>query len=380
IQLAKFVPSSYQLYKAGKKEDSAVEAYKDFIKQTVMLFSEDKDINVTTQIAQDIFDFEVNLTKKYYDFDFELPDFPDDNSTYDYPYDYQDVSSSTIEPELVELHAERIREAHEAVIQNTTWMDNETKEEAKNKLKNVVFKIGYPEEIYKEEVLKDMYKHVGNMTRNDPFLDIYLTFRKNNAINKLQKVHSPHNRRKEWSHEVAEVFAAYLYLENSVVLTAVTLQHPFYSSGLPSSVKMGTLGWILGHELNHGFFYPGSYYDENGNKRNWWNNETTQNFKPLEQCVEELYDQTEEETGLNISGYRTFDENIADIKGLQTAFEAHRKLLTQHSDTPQRLPCMTEFNADQLFFISLAYSFCQNDQDAELRDIVERDSHSPSKI
>ncbi|CAN8016513.1 unnamed protein product, partial [Ixodes persulcatus] len=301
--------------------------------------------------AQDIFDFEVNLTKKYYDFDFELPDFPDDNSTYDYLYDYQDVSSSTIEPELlqarsdesssppekepepstklkdidrklesegwlqllknifqdasvnltgeeevnafsktflqrvmkflnetsgvivnnyfgwkllsklgpiashnmttlnlefnkvwkglkgpeprwrhcisalndpydpligygmgklylnkyfnstqkkdVELHAERIREAHEAVIQNTTWMDNETKEEAKNKLKNVVFKIGYPEEIYKEEVLKDMYKHVGNMTRNDPFLDIYLTFRKNNAINKLQKVHSPHNRSKE---------------------------------------------------------------------------------------------------------------------------------------------------------------------------------------
>ncbi|XP_042146775.1 neprilysin-1-like [Ixodes scapularis] len=511
IEPAKFVPSSYQLSEAQKEKDSAVEAYKNFIKQTVILFSEKEDINVTTKIAQDIFDFEVNLTKKIYDFGFDLPEFPDYNYTYDYPDDYGEESSSTAEPELlqarsdestsppqkesepstklkdidrklesegwlqflkdifqdasvnltgeeevnainerflrgamkllnetsgvivnnyfgwkllsklgpiashnmttlnfnfnkvwrglqeteprwrhcisamndpydpiigngmgklyvdkyfnstqkqdVESLAESVREAHLAVIQNTTWMDNDTKEEEIHKFKNVVFKLGYPKDIYQEDVLKDMYKHVGN------------------------KVHCPYNRSKEWSHDVSEVFAAYLPLENSVVLTAVTLQHPFYSSGLPSSVKMGTLGFILGHELNHGFFYPGSYHDENGNNRKWWNNETAQNFDPLQSCVVKLYDgQTEEETHLNISGYGTLYENLADIKGLETAFEAHKKLLTQHPSTPQRLPCMTEFNADQLFFISLAYSFCQNDQDAELRDIVKRDPHSPSKI
>ncbi|XP_040072105.1 neprilysin-1-like [Ixodes scapularis] len=511
IEPAKFVPSSYQLSEAQKEKDSAVEAYKNFIKQTVILFSEKEDINVTTKIVQDIFDFEVNLTKKIYDWGLDLPDFPDYNYTYDYPDDYGVESSSTVEPELlqarsdestsppqkepepstklkdvdrklesegwfqlvkdifqdasvtltgeeevntfnqrflkgamkllnetsgvivnnyfgwkllsklgpiashnmttlnfnfnkvwrglqeteprwrhcisavndpydpiigngmgklyvdkyfnstqkqdVESLAESVREAQVAVIQNTIWMDNGTKEEAINKFKNVVFKIGYPEDIYQEDVLKDMYKHVGN------------------------KAHCPYNRSKEWSHEVSKVFPAYSSLENSVVLTAVTLQHPFYSSGLPSSVKMGTLGFILGHELNHGFFYPGNHHDGNGNKREWWNENTTQNFTPLKSCVDKLYDgQTEEETGLNISGYETLYENIADIKGLQTAFEAHKKLLTQHPSTPQRLPCMTEFNADQLFFISLAYSFCQNDQDAELRDIVKRDPHSPSKI
>ncbi|KAM7311464.1 neprilysin-1-like [Ixodes scapularis] len=531
IEPAKFVPSSYQLSEAQKEKDSAVEAYENFIKQTVILFSEEEDINVTTQIAQDIFDFEVNLTKKFFDLKFEF----DYNFTYDYNYYDENETSSTIEPEVfqarsdestsppqkesepstklkdidrklgsegwlqllkdifqdasvnlngeeevnafnegflkgamkllnetsgvtvnnyfgwkllsklgpiashnmttlnlefnkvwrglqgteprwrhcisavndpydpiigngmgklyvdkyfnstqkkdVESLAESIREAHQAVIQNTTWMDDDTKKEAIKKLKNVVFKIGYPEEIYEDDVLKDMYKHVGNVTPKDPFLDTYLSFRKNNAIRELQKVHSPYSRSKEWSHDVSEVFAAYLPLENSVVLTAVTLQHPFYSSGLPSSVKMGTLGWILGHELNHGFFYPGNYHDENGNQRLWWNDKTTQNFNPLENCVVNLYDgQTEEETHMNISGYGTLNENLADIKGLQTAFEAHKKLLTQHPSAPQRLPCMTEFNADQLFFISLAYSFCQNDQGAELRDIVERDSHSPSKI
>ncbi|CAN8016509.1 unnamed protein product [Ixodes persulcatus] len=222
---------------------------------------------------------------------------------------------------------------------------------------------------------------VGNVTVEDPFLDTYLAFRKNNAIRKLQKVHSPYNRSQEWREDVTEMNPLYAPLENSVVLTAAAFQHPFYSPGLPSSVNMGTLGWIFGHELNHGFFYPGTHHDENGNKRLWWNSETTQNFSPIETCVKSLYDgQTEEETGLNISGYRTFAENIADIQGLQTAFEAHQTLLRQQSDTPQRLPCMTEFNADQLFFISLAYSFCRNDQEAKLRDIVKRDVHAPSKI
>uniref|UniRef100_A0A0K8R6W0 Peptidase M13 N-terminal domain-containing protein n=1 Tax=Ixodes ricinus TaxID=34613 RepID=A0A0K8R6W0_IXORI len=63
IEVSKFVPSLYQIYTARTNNDSAVQAYENFIKQTVILFSEKKDINVTTKIAQDIFDFEVNLTK-----------------------------------------------------------------------------------------------------------------------------------------------------------------------------------------------------------------------------------------------------------------------------------------------------------------------------
>ncbi|XP_040072139.1 neprilysin-1-like [Ixodes scapularis] len=534
IDVSKFVPSLYQIYMARQYNDSAVEAYEDFIKQTVILFSEEEDINVTTKIAQDIFDFEVNLTKNFYNLKFEF-DYSDYNMSYDYAYYDENDTTRTIEPELlqarsdestnppekepepstklkdvdrklksegwlqllkdifqdvsvnltgeeevnafnerfltgamkllnetsgvtvnnyfgwrllyklgpiashnmttlnfnfnkvwrglqgqeprwrhcvsalndpyepiigyglgklyvdkyfnsaqkkdVESIAETVRDALRAVIRNYTWMDNETKEEAQKKLKNVVFKIGYPEEIHQEDVLRETYKHVGNVSLEDPFLDTYLSFRKNNAIRKLQKVHRPHNRSQEWRHDVTEVVAVYGPLENSVGLTAVTLQPPFYSSGLPSSVKMGSLGWILGHELNHGFFYPGNYHNGYGNKRLWWNEKTTQNFNPLESCVVKLYDgQTEEETGLNISGYRTFVENIANMQALQTAFEGHQELLRQQFNTPQRLPCVTEFNADQLFFISLAYSFCKNDREAEMRDIVERDSHAPSKI
>ncbi|KAM7312424.1 phosphate-regulating neutral endopeptidase PHEX [Ixodes scapularis] len=110
---------------------------------------------------------------------------------------YVDRYFNSTQKQDVDSLAESVREAHLAVIQNTIWMDNDTKKEAINKFKNVVFKLGYPEDIYQEDVLKDMYKHVGNVTPDDPFLDIYLSFRKNNAIQKLQKVHCPYNRSKD---------------------------------------------------------------------------------------------------------------------------------------------------------------------------------------
>uniref|UniRef100_A0A0K8RG72 Putative m13 family peptidase n=1 Tax=Ixodes ricinus TaxID=34613 RepID=A0A0K8RG72_IXORI len=173
----------------------------------------------------------------------------------------------------------------------------------------------------------------------------------------------------------------YSPLENSVDWAAVVLQHPFYSFGLPSSVKMGTLGWILGHELNHALYGPGSYRDEYGNLRGWWSEEAREKFKESENCFRRLYkDQVEEETGLKINEYHTLNENIADIKGLEAAFEAHRRLLEHFPSDPQRLPCLNESNPDKMFFISLAYSFCRNDQQAVLRDIVRLDPHTPSKL
>ncbi|CAN8016516.1 unnamed protein product, partial [Ixodes persulcatus] len=156
-----------------------------------------------------------------------------------------------------------------------------------------------------------------------------------------------------WPHDLTKVNAHYSPLENSAVLTAVILQHPFYSLGLPSSVKMGTLGWILGHELNHAFYGPGIYHDEYGNDHDWWSQEARKNFTRPENCVRSLYkDQIEEKTCMKINENKTLNENIADIKGLETAFEAHRRLLLQFPNDTQRLPCLNESNPDKLFFIS----------------------------
>uniref|UniRef100_A0A6B0VDX3 Putative peptidase family m13 includes neprilysin and endothelin-converting enzyme i n=1 Tax=Ixodes ricinus TaxID=34613 RepID=A0A6B0VDX3_IXORI len=295
---------------------------------------------------------------------------------------YVDKYFNETEKEDVETIAKNVSEALKIVLQNNTWMDNATKANATKKLEHMVFKLGYPEEIKNDTFLNDMYKDVGNVTLNGSFLSTYLNFRNSNAKYKFKKMGSVFfNRTKEWPHDWTKVNADYSLLENSVVLAAVILQHPFYSFGLPSSVKMGTFGWIIGHELNHAFYGPGSNFDEYGNKSDWWSTDAINNFTIRGKCVKDLYKgQIEEETCLTVNENETLNENIADIKGLETAFEAHRRLLLQFPNVTQRLPCLNESNPDKLFFISLGYSFCQNDQLAELRDIVLRDPHTSSKI
>uniref|UniRef100_A0A0K8RJI9 Putative peptidase family m13 includes neprilysin n=1 Tax=Ixodes ricinus TaxID=34613 RepID=A0A0K8RJI9_IXORI len=107
IDVSEFLHTLDRIYKVRQQNDIAVEAYKDFIKQTVILFSGEEDINVTTKIAQDIFDFEVNLTKKINEIDFDVPDLPDYNFTGDYRYDYEEESSSPTDNELLQARSDK---------------------------------------------------------------------------------------------------------------------------------------------------------------------------------------------------------------------------------------------------------------------------------
>ncbi|CAN7987781.1 unnamed protein product [Ixodes pacificus] len=91
--------------------------------------------------------------------------------------------------------------------------------------------------------------------------------------------------------------------DNSNVLPAVFLQYPFYAFGVPSSVKMGTLGFVIGHEIHHAFNAQGSknhYLD--GNQQQWWSQQTIANFSAPQKCVEHLYsNETEETTKLKVN-------------------------------------------------------------------------------
>ena len=47
----------------------------------------------------------------------------------------------------------------------------------------------------------------------------------------------------------------------------------------------------MGHELSHAFDDQGREFDENGNMRVWWTNQTSEAFKNLTQCMANQYSQ-----------------------------------------------------------------------------------------
>jgi len=67
------------------------------------------------------------------------------------------------------------------------------------------------------------------------------------------------------------------------------LQSPFFNLDYPKSINYGAMGVVMGHELSHAFDDQGREFDENGNMRVWWTNQTSAEFKKLTQCMSKQY-------------------------------------------------------------------------------------------
>jgi len=76
---------------------------------------------------------------------------------------------------------------------------------------------------------------------------------------------------------------------NFPVLPAAILQSPFFSNDRPQYMIYGGIGYIIGHEIIHGFDNKGRQYDMNGDKVDWWAEETNKRFLEKEKCFINQY-------------------------------------------------------------------------------------------
>lgn len=108
-----------------------------------------------------------------------------------------------------------IQSVFEKILKEITWMDNETRNSALNKLHKMTTHIGYPDEILDDSKLEEYYKNLD--IDPDKYLESVLkmsVFGTNYAFNKLRK---PVNKTDWLSHaKPAVVNAYYSALENSI--------------------------------------------------------------------------------------------------------------------------------------------------------------------
>ncbi|RWS18563.1 membrane metallo-endopeptidase-like 1, partial [Leptotrombidium deliense] len=87
----------------------------------------------------------------------------------------------------------------------------------------------------------------------------------------------------------ATINAFYNSLENSIKFPAGILQGIFFGKDRPNYLNYGSIGYIIGHEITHGFDDKGRQFDKNGNNENWWEAETDKKFKNKIKCIIEQY-------------------------------------------------------------------------------------------
>ena len=79
-------------------------------------------------------------------------------------------------------------------------------------------------------------------------------------------------------------------INNFTAFPAVILQSPFYDVGVPRSLNYGGIGVLIGHEITHGFDNEGRKYDKDGNKKQWWSDETIELFEETTTCFVRQYE------------------------------------------------------------------------------------------
>lgn len=203
------------------------------------------------------------------------------------------------------------------ILERNTWMSPKTKKYALYKMSKFKFIIGKPEQL-----------------REDPDLD-YGT----NLFENMQKINDWRHKRfigletkpvidipmMDWTQYPVKmtgtqayiVNASYTPAKNTIYINQGYIQKPFIDldeRGI--EYNLAHLGYVLAHEMSHGFDDFGSKYDAEGKLNNWWSAEDKKYFKKVQEDITKQYQEVALRDGLKFDASIGVGENLADISGL----------------------------------------------------------------
>ncbi|KAK6176886.1 hypothetical protein SNE40_015099 [Patella caerulea] len=251
---------------------------------------------------------------------------------------------------------ENIRSAFFELLNELDWMDDSTRQLAREKAEYINEKIGYADAILDDVYLNKLYEN-HTYDPHDYFNNVDSDQRRSIVTN-LKDLREPVDK-DAWSTNAATVNAFYSPQKNQIMFPAGILQPPFFHKNYPRALNYGGIGVVIGHEITHGFDDSGRQYDKDGNLLQWWTDDVIDRFKEKAQCIIDQYSNyTVEEADMNLNGINTQGENIADNGGLKQSYRAYQTLI-ETMGNEQRLPGL-KYNNKQLFFINFAQIWCTN--------------------
>ncbi|KAF7988508.1 hypothetical protein HCN44_001081 [Aphidius gifuensis] len=265
-----------------------------------------------------------------------------------------------------------IKEKFNEMIEETDWMDDETKNKTKKKLKLSNNIIGYLNEFTNNSKVDEYYKNLELFDDENVF----------DSIGKIdlfeRKYMLTYNNENIWpilgTYMIRGVAAFHPY-SNSIVVSYKILTNELFDFEQPNYINYAVWGSIIGHEITHGFDISGKNFDATGRLNDYWTALSTKNFHNKSKCIIEQYENyTVPEIGLKLNGRLTQGENVADNGGLKAAYRAYEKSLNMD----KRLPGLV-YTPKQLFWISYANLWCNKTTPQDILSDID-DEHAPIKF
>jgi putative endopeptidase len=243
-------------------------------------------------------------------------------------------------------------------IEKLDWMAPATRAEAQEKLKTMYVGIGYPDRWASYEGLKVVPGDAfGNELRAGEFRYAQQVAKLGQAVD-----------RAAWAMAPQEVNAVNLPAQNAMNFPAAVLQPPFYDPAASDAVNYGAIGSTIGHEISHSFDDQGAQFDAQGRLRDWWTKQDLAHFTLAADKLVAQFDAYRPFPDLAVNGRLTLSENLADLAGLDVAYDALRASLAGKPAAP---------DVDREFFIGYANSSQSKVREATYRQRLLTDSHAP---
>jgi putative endopeptidase len=245
-------------------------------------------------------------------------------------------------------------------IDKLDWMAPATRAQAQQKLRTLYVGVGYPDKWKSYAGLgvspTDAF---GNAVRAEDY----------RYGQQIARLHQKPDRT-EWSMPPQLVNAVNLPLQNALNFPAAILQPPFFDPAAPDAANYGSIGAIIGHEISHSFDDQGAQFDAQGRLRDWWTSQDAEHFKAASSKLVAQYSSYRPFPDLAVNGQLTLSENLADLAGLEAAYDAFHASQAGKGATDE---------ADRQFFTGFARSWRTKMREAAERSRLVTDGHAPPR-
>ena len=230
--------------------------------------------------------------------------------------------------ERADLIARGVKESLGNAIDRNTWMDAQTKIEARTKLDRVKIEIGKPR--------SDLDFSVQPMGRGSFGGNILIasTWHHREEMKRIGRA----NAERRW--DVLPQYPALSYdlAHNRIYITAAVLQPPVLDMGQPLPAQYGGLGAMIGHEMTRAVDTKGRGIDAAQTLRDWWSPVTSAAWDARIAPLAAVYSRFAYpgNPALKLDGARTRDENAIDLSGLELAWATYAKAEPQATAADQQ--------------------------------------------
>ncbi|CAJ0560396.1 unnamed protein product, partial [Mesorhabditis spiculigera] len=148
-----------------------------------------------------------------------------------------------------------------------------------------------------------------------------------------------------------------IHQHHEIAIVSFFFASPFFSHDWPLEARLGGLGAIIAHEMSHTLDLPSKFPKDAPE-------EDRAEMMERQKCLIELFDKMEYPNPwlnftIRLTGEVALHESTPDLNGLKVAYRAYlnEKKRLFNNETP-RWPGLTEYTAEQTFFLFDAQKFC----------------------